>query len=64
MLESIEEVGIENGIEKTAKNLIQSELLTIEQIAEVTGLAIRKIKELSESLNSTKNRRINQNITR
>jgi len=64
MLESIEEVGIEKGIEKTAKGLIQSGLLTIEQIAEVTGLAIRKIKELSESLNSTKNRRMNQNVTR
>ncbi len=58
MLESIEEVGIEEGIEigieqgveGTAKNLLKSGLLTNRQIADVTGLKLKRVSELAKAL--------------
>ncbi len=58
MLESIEEVGIEEGIEigieqgveGTAKNLLKSGLLTNRQIADVTGLKLKRVNELAKAL--------------
>jgi hypothetical protein len=52
------EKGIQKGIEKgrfmaleeTAKNLLRSSLLTKKQIAEFTGLSMKKINELAKSL--------------
>jgi hypothetical protein len=60
MLESVEEVGIEKGIEigwdgaleATAKNLLKNGWLSPQQIAEATGLDIAIINELAESLKS------------
>jgi len=40
--------GLEKGLEKTARNLLLIGKLTIEQIAEVTGLSSDRVKELSE----------------
>ena len=64
MLQSVKEVGIEEGFEKgiekgiekgriialeeTAKNLLRSSLLTKKQIAEFTGLSMKKINELAK----------------
>ena len=56
MLESVEEVGIEKGIEMgwdgaleaTAKRMLSSGSLTEEQIAQFTGLEVSKIKELAK----------------
>ncbi len=58
MLESIEEVGIEEGIEigieqgveGTAKNLLKSGLLTNRQIDDVTGLKLKRVNELAKTL--------------
>ena len=63
MLQSVKDVGIEEGFEKgiqkgfekgrvlaleeTAKNLLRSGLLTKKQIVEFTGLSMRKINELA-----------------
>ncbi|MDM8526157.1 hypothetical protein QUF80_22505 [Desulfococcaceae bacterium HSG8] len=60
MLQSVEEVGIEKGIEKgrnqaleeTAKNLLKADWLAKQQIAEATGLDIHRIDELAEFLKS------------
>ncbi len=54
MLQSIEEVGFEKGkilaLEKITKNLLLSGLLTNKQIAEVTGLSLKRINELAKAL--------------
>jgi hypothetical protein len=70
MLQSIEEVGIEKGVErgigigvekgigigveKTAVNLLLSRLLNKEQISEITGLDREKLDELEKKLNTGK----------
>ena len=58
MLQSVKEVGIEEGIEigvekgveGTAKNLLKSGLLTNRQIADVTGLKLKRVNELAKAL--------------
>jgi hypothetical protein len=56
MLQSIEEVGMEKGIEQekeaTAKKLLLSRWLTKEQILEITGLDRKKLEELEKKLQS------------
>jgi hypothetical protein len=60
MLQSIEEVGKEKGIEQgieqekeaTAKKLLLSQWLTKKQISEITGLERRKLEELEKKLKS------------
>jgi hypothetical protein len=56
MLQSIEEVGMEKGIEQekeaTAKKLLLSQWLTKEQILEITGLDRKKLEELEKKLQS------------
>jgi hypothetical protein len=52
MLQSIEEVGMEKGMEKAAINLLRSQLLSKEQISEITGLDLEKLKELEKNCGS------------
>ena len=56
MLQSIEEVGMEKGIEQekesTAKKLLLTQWLTKEQILEITGLDRKKLEELEKKLKS------------
>jgi predicted transposase YdaD len=52
MLQSIEEVGMEKGMEKAAINLLRSQLLSKEQISEITGLDFEKLKELEKNCGS------------
>jgi predicted transposase/invertase (TIGR01784 family) len=68
MLQSVKEVGIEEGmeigvekgigigwdgaLEATAKRMLSSGSLTEEQIAQFTGLEISKIKELAKEVQS------------
>lgn len=58
MLRSIEEVGMEKGIEieknQTAKKLLLSQWLNKEQISEITGLDMEKLKELEKELRTEK----------
>ncbi|WP_207681877.1 hypothetical protein [Desulfonema magnum] len=55
MLQSIEEVGYERGLEQglktTAKNLLKTGKLTKQEIAEVTGLKLSEVRELAKVLN-------------
>ena len=50
MLQSIEEIGIEKGIEQTAIKLLRSQWLNKQQISEVTGLDREKLDELEKKL--------------
>lgn len=52
MLQSIEEIGIEKGIEQTAIKLLHSQWLNKQQISEVTGLDREKLDELEKKLKS------------
>ncbi len=52
MLQSIEEIGIEKGIERTAIKLLRSQWLNKQQISEVTGLDREKLDELENKLKS------------
>ena len=52
MLQSIEEVGMEKGMEKAAINLLRSQWLNKEQISEITGLDREKLAELEKRLKS------------
>lgn len=54
ILERVEgtEEGIELGKETVAINLIKADLMTNEQIAQVTGLRVEQITQLRESLES------------
>ncbi|QTA93344.1 hypothetical protein [Desulfonema magnum] len=62
MLQSVEEVGMEKGMEKgrtealeeTAIKMLSSGVLTAEQIALFTGLEISKIKKLAKDMRSEK----------
>ncbi len=54
MLQSIEEVGMEKGIdigvEKTVMQFLRAQVLNKEQIANITGMSIEKIKMLENKL--------------
>ncbi len=57
MLQSVKEVGIEEGriqaLEETAINMLRSGL-TNEQISQFTGLNVRMIREIAKALKSGK----------
>ncbi|MCP4347068.1 MAG: hypothetical protein GY795_16260, partial [Desulfobacterales bacterium] len=48
-MEEGKKIGIKEGKEQTARNLLSAEKLTLEEIAEATGLASEKVRELSEN---------------
>ncbi len=62
MLQSVEEVGIEEGMEKgqiqtsedIAKNLLLSGKLTKQEIASVTGVRINRVSELARDMKAEK----------
>ncbi len=43
-------IGVIKGVEGTAKNLLKSGLLTNRQIADVTGLKLKRVNELAKAL--------------
>ncbi len=43
-------IGVEQGVEGTAKNLLKSGLLTNRRIADVTGLKLKRVNELAKAL--------------
>jgi len=61
MLQSIEEVGMEEGIDigmeegrkETARNLLLLNVLTDEQIAQATNFSIKEVRRLKQEMEST-----------
>jgi len=47
-------IGIQEGIDQTARNLLAAGLLTDDQIANATGLTLERVRELSMSVKSEK----------
>jgi len=50
-LNEAKRVGIEQGIEQTAMNMLHSKLLSKGQISGITGLGMEKLDELERRLN-------------
>ena len=50
MLQSIEEVGREEAREETARNLLLLNVLTEEQVAQVTNLSLEEVRRLNQEV--------------
>ncbi len=52
MLQSIEEVGREEGRKETARNLLLLNVLTEEQIAQAANLSIEEVRRFKQEMES------------
>ena len=50
MLQSIEEVGREEAREETARNLLLLNVLTEEQVAQVTNLSLEEVRRMKQEV--------------